>query len=152
MADPTPITLTTAVEDMITAYNDAAGRPSPDYIELGTGDLGGKTLLPGLYKWTSSVTAPEDFTISGGENDVWIFQISGDLSLSSAVKITLSWGTQAKNIFWQVAGAVELGATSHFEGVIICQTGITLLTGATMNGRALAQTAVVLDSNVVSEP
>lgn len=149
---PTPITLTTAVEDMITAYNDAAGRPFPDYTELGTGDLGGKTLLPGLYKWTSSVTAPADFTIAGGADDVWIFQISGDLSLSTAVKIVLSGGAQAQNIFWQVAGSVELGATSHFEGVIICQTGISLLTGATMNGKALAQTAVVLDSNVVSEP
>ncbi|TVQ19722.1 MAG: DUF3494 domain-containing protein [Bacteroidetes bacterium] len=149
---PTPITLTTAVEDMIAAYNDAAGRPTPDFSELGTGDLGGKTLLPGLYKWTSTVSAPSDFTIAGGENDVWIFQISGDLSLSSAAKIILSGGAQAKNIFWQVAGSVELGATSHFEGVIICQTGITLLTGATMNGRAFAQTAVVLDSNVVSEP
>lgn len=151
MADPTPINLTTAVNDMITAYNDAAGRPSPDFSELGTGNIGGKTLLPGLYKWSSSVTAPADLTISGGENDVWIFQISGDLSLSSAVEITLSGGAQAKNIFWQVAGAVELGATSHFEGVIICQTGITLLTGATLNGKALAQTAVVLDSNVVTK-
>jgi hypothetical protein len=151
MADPTPINLTTAVEDMITAYNDAAGRPSPDFSELGEGNIGGKTLLSGLYKWTSTVTAPADFTISGGADDIWIFQISGDLSLSSAVRITLSGGAQAKNIFWQVAGAVELGTTSHFEGVIICQTGITLLTGATLNGKALAQTAVVLDSNVVTK-
>jgi hypothetical protein len=152
MADPTPINLTTAVENMITAYNDAAGRPSPDFLELGTGNIGGKTLVPGLYKWTSTVTLPSDVTISGGATDVWIFQISGDLTMSSAVNITLSGGAQAKNIFWQVAGQATLGTTSHFEGIILSMTGITFQTGASMNGRALAQTAVVLDANAVTKP
>lgn len=152
MADPTPINLTTAVNNMITAYNDAAARPTPDFLELGTGNIGGKTLTPGLYKWTSTVTMPSDITISGGPNDVWIFQIAGDLTMSSAVKITLTGGAQAKNIFWQVAGQVTLGTTTHFEGVILSMTGITLQTGGTMNGRALAQTAVVLDSNAVTKP
>jgi hypothetical protein len=101
MADPTPINLTTAVENMITAYNDAAGRPSPDFSELGTGNIGGKTLVPGLYKWTSTVTLPSDVTISGGASDVWIFQIAGDLTMSSAVNVTLNGGAQAKNIFWR---------------------------------------------------
>lgn len=152
MADPTPITLTTSVENMITAYNDAAGRPSPDFFELSTGNIGGKTLTPGLYKWTNTVTIPSDITILGDVNDVWIFQIAGDLSLSSAIKITLIDGAQAKNIFWQVAGEATLGTTSHFEGILLSKTGITLQTGATMNGRALAQTAVVLESNVVKMP
>ena len=152
MADPTPINLTTAVENMITAYTDAAGRPLPDFVELGTGNIGGKTLTPGLYKWTSTVTMPADVTISGGANDVWIFQISGDLLMSSAVKITLVGGAQAKNIFWQVAGQATLGTTSHFEGIILSMTGITLQTGASFNGRALAQTAVVLDANAVVKP
>ncbi|HNV30516.1 MAG TPA: ice-binding family protein, partial [Cyclobacteriaceae bacterium] len=87
--------------------------------------------------------------ISGGANDVWIFQIAGNLNLSSAVNVTLSGGAQAKNIFWQVAGQATLGTTSHFEGIILSSTGITLQTGASLNGKALAQTAVILDSNVV---
>ncbi|MCX6253874.1 MAG: ice-binding family protein [Bacteroidia bacterium] len=152
MADPTPINLTTAVENMITAYNDAAGRPSPDFSELGTGNIGGKNLVPGLYKWTSTVTLPSDVTISGSATDIWIFQISGDLTMSSAVNITLSGGAQAKNIFWQVAGQATLGTTSHFEGIILSMTGITFQTGASINGRALAQTAVVLDANAVTKP
>ena len=152
MAAPTPINLTTAVNNMITAYNDAAGRPSPDFSELGTGNIGGKTLIPGLYKWTTAVTIPSDITISGSATDVWIFQIAGNLTMSSAKNITLSGGALTKNIFWQVAGTASLGTTAHFEGIILSMTGITFQTGASMNGRALAQTAVVLDKNVVTKP
>lgn len=152
MADPTPINLTTAVGNMITAYNDAAGRPSPDFTELGTGNIGGKTLTPGLYKWTSTVTIPSDVVISGDASDIWIFQIEGDLSMSAAMNITLEGGAQARNIFWQVAGEATIGTTAHFEGIILSMTGITFQTGASINGRALAQTAVILDSNAVTKP
>jgi hypothetical protein len=152
MVAPTPINLTTAVTNMITAYNDAAGRPTPDFSELGTGNIGGKTLSAGLYKWTSNVTIPTTVTISGSATDVWIFQISGNLTMSSAVHITLSGGALAKNIFWQVAGQVTMGANSHFEGILLSKTGITLQTHASFNGRALAQTAVILDSNVLTKP
>lgn len=152
MVTPTSINLTTAVENMITAYNDAAGRPTPDFLELGTGNIGGMTLEAGLYKWTNTVTMPSDVTISGSADDVWIFQVAGDLTMSTGINITLTGGAQAKNIFWQVAGEAILGATSHFEGVILSKTGITLQTGATMNGLALAQTAVILDANTVTKP
>ena len=152
MVTPTSGNLTTAVEDMILAYTDAAGRPTPDFLNLGSGNLGGKTLSPGLYKFTSSVTLPTDVTISGGANDVWIFQISGDLSESANVNVTLAGGAQAKNIFWQVAGEAVFGATSHFEGIILSWTGITFQTGATFKGRALAGTAVILDANTVVGP
>ncbi|WNH09547.1 ice-binding family protein [Thalassobellus suaedae] len=152
MADPTPTNLTTAVENMITAYNDAAGRPSPDYIEYATGNIGGKTLSPGLYKWTNSVTIPSSITISGTASDVWIFQIAGDLNISTGINITLAGGAQAKNIFWQVAGQATFGTTSHFEGIVLSMTGITLQTGATMKGRALAQTTVILDGSSVTQP
>jgi hypothetical protein len=152
MASPTPVNLTTSVENMITAYNDAAGRPSPDFLELATGNIGGLTLAPGLYKWTSTVTLPGDVVISGGANDVWIFQISGDLTMSAAVNITLEGGAQAKNIFWQVAGEATIGTTAHFEGIILSMTGITFQTGASMNGRAMAQTAVILDANTITQP
>ena len=152
MAAPTGINLTTAVNNMLTAYTDAAGRPFPDFLELGTGNIGGKTLAPGLYKWTSAVTMPSNVTISGGANDVWIFQTSGNLTMSAAVVITLSGGAQAKNIFWQVAGQASFGPSAHFEGILLCKTAITFQSGATMNGRALAQTAVILSKNVIVQP
>jgi len=144
--------LTTAVGDMQTAYTDAAGRPNPDFLNLGAGNIGGKTLKAGLYKWTSALVIPTDITISGSSTDVWIFQISGTLKMSNAVRITLAGGAQAKNIFWQTSGAVTLGTTSHFEGTILSQTGINLQTGATANGRLLAQTAVTLQMNTVNKP
>lgn len=152
MAAPTPINLTTAVNNMVTAYNNITILPSPGFLGLGAGNLGGLTLVPGLYKWTNNVTIPTNVTIAGGPNDVWIFQIAGNLTMSSAVKITLSGGAQAKNIFWQIAGEATLGTTSHFEGTILSMTGITLQTGASMHGRALAQTAVILDANAITTP
>ena len=147
-----PTRLTTAVSDMQTAYADAAGRSNPNFQNLGAGDIGGKTLTPGLYKWTTSLLIPTDITLSGGPNDVFIMQIAGTLNMSSAVKITLAGGAQAKNIFWQVAGAVTLGTTSHFEGIILGATGINMQTGASINGRMLAQTAVTLQMNTVTQP
>jgi len=144
--------LTTAVGDMQTAYTDAAGRSKPDFVNLGAGNIGGKTLTPGLYKWTTAVIIPTDVTILGGPNDVFIFQVDGTLKMSSAVKFTLAGGAQAKNIFWQTAGAVTLGTTSHFEGNILGQTGINMQTGASINGRMLAQTAVTLQMNSVTQP
>jgi hypothetical protein len=144
--------LTTAVLDMQSAYNDAAGRPNPNFLNLGAGNIGGKTLSPGLYKWTSSVVIPTDVTISGGPNDVFIFQVAGTLMMSSAVKITLIGGVQAKNIFWQSAGTVTLGTSSHFEGNIIGKTGVNMQTGASINGRMLAQTLVTLQMNTVTQP
>ncbi|MDP1614810.1 MAG: ice-binding family protein [Methylococcales bacterium] len=141
-----------AVLNMQTAYTDAAGRSNPDFLNLGAGNIGGKTLTPGLYKWTSAVVIPTNVTISGSPTDVFIFQIAGTLNMSSAVRITLTGGAQAKNIFWVTAGAVTLGTTSHFEGNILGQTGINMQTGATMNGRMLAQTAVTLQMNTVTKP
>jgi hypothetical protein len=144
--------LTTAIKNMQTAYTDAAGRSNPNFMNLGAGNIGGKTLTPGLYKFTSSLVIPTDVTISGGANDVWIFQVAGTLKMSSAMNIILAGGAQAKNIFWQVSGAVTIGTTSHFEGTILGQTGINLQTGASINGRMLAQTAVTLQKNIVVKP
>ena len=150
-ADPTPANLTTAVLDMMIAYTDAAGR-APDVTELGAGNIGGMTLVPGVYKWGTGVLIPTDVTLSGGPNDVWIFEIAQDLVMSSGARVNLSGGAQAKNVFWQVFGIVDLGTTSHFEGIALVQTAITLKTGATMNGRLLAQTAVTLDAAAVTQP
>jgi hypothetical protein len=147
-----PSRLTTAVGDMQTAYTDAATRPNPDFLNLGAGNIGGLTLAPGLYKWGTGVIIPTDLTISGDANSVWIFQISGNLLLDNGVAVRLSGGARAENIFWQIAGRAVLGTTSQFEGIILCKTLISMNTGATINGRLLAQTAVTLQKNAVTMP
>ncbi|MEP7168520.1 MAG: ice-binding protein [Bacteroidota bacterium] len=147
-----PSGLTTAVGDMQAAYTDAKGRSNPNFLNLGAGNIGGLTLTPGLYKWTTAVNIPTNITISGGANAVWIFQVAGTLIMSSGVQITLTGGAQAKNIFWQVSGAVTLGTTSHFEGIILGKTGINMKTSASINGRLMAQTAVSLQMNSVTQP
>src|SRR5947209_6769140 len=151
-AVPSPANLTAAIGAMETAYTDAAGRTNPDHTELGGGSLGGLTLAPGLYKWTTSVSVPTDVTLAGGASDVWILQISGDLTTAAATHVVLSGGALAKNIFWQIAGQATLGTTSHFEGIILSKTAITLKTSASMNGRALGQSLVALDDNAVVAP
>ena len=144
--------LTSAVGDMETAYLDAAGRLSPDVTELGAGEIGGLTLTPGLYKWGTGLLITTDVTLSGGPNDVWIFQVAGTLNEGNAVRITLTGGALAKNIFWQVAGAVTIGTTAHFEGVVLAKTMVAVNTGASVNGRLLAQTAVTLQMNSITQP
>jgi hypothetical protein len=150
-AVPTPSNLTTAVGDMELAFTDAAGR-APDVTELGAGNIGGMTLTQGVYKWGSSLLIPTDITLTGSATDVWIFQIAQNLTMSSAVKVHLAGGALAKNVFWQVAGSVELGTTAHCEGIILTYTQIALRTGASINGRLLAQTAVTIDGSTVVEP
>jgi len=151
-AVPSPAQMTTAISDMETAYTDAAGRVTPDFVELYAGDISGKTLKAGLYKWGTGVLINTDVTLSGGASDVWIFQIVGDLTQANAAKIVLTGGAKPANIFWQAFGSVSLGTTSHLEGVLLSKTNIAMNTGATMNGRLLAQTAVTLKSNTVTKP
>src|SRR5450830_9605 len=144
-----------AALDMGTAYNEAAGRTLPDFTELGAGNISGMTLTPGLYKWSSGLAVNADVTLSGGANDVWIFQIAQDLTVANGIKINLAPGVQAKNIFWQVGGVtgVAIGTTAHIEGTILAQKAITLATGSVVNGgRLLAQTNVTLDATTVTNP
>jgi len=148
---PTPTKLTTAVGDMQLAFTDAAGRAA-SVTELGAGSIGGRTLSPGVYKWGTGLLIATDVTLSGAATDVWIFQVAQDLTMSSGAKMVLAGGALPKNIFWQVAGLVELGTTAHAEGIILTQTSITLATGASINGRLLAQTAVNLDGSAVVAP
>lgn len=148
-AAPTPANLTAAVGAMEAAYTNAAGRTLPDYIELATGNIGGLTLPPGLYKWSSAVSIPSNVTLNGSATDVWIFQIAGGLTAASGKRVVLTGGALASNVFWQVAGAVTLGTTARIEGQVMSQTGISLGTGARATGRLMAQTAVTLNSATV---
>ena len=149
---PTPVALTTAVLDMQNAYTNAAGRTSPNFTELGAGNINGMTLVPGLYKWGTGVAIPNTVTLSGGANDVWIFQIAQNLTVGNGATVNLIGGAQAKNVFWQVAGGATIGTTANFKGILLSKTLISLNTGAVMTGRALAQTAVTLDATAITHP
>ena len=149
-APPTPAMLTTAVGDMQTAYTDAAGIANPNYVNLGSGNLNGMTLVPGLYKWGTGVYISTNITLTGNSSSVWIFQISGGLTFGNGAHIILTGGAQPKNIFWQVASGVTIGTGASFYGIILSQTAITIATGSTLTGLALAQSAVTLQSDTIT--
>ncbi len=109
-------------------------------------------LDPGIYKWNDSVVISTNITLSGNADDVWIFQITEGLTVNRDVEINLSDGAVAENIFWQVAGEVNLGENSHFEGIILSKSEITMKNGATLKGRILTQKDVLLDGNTIIEP
>lgn len=150
-ASPTPSKMTTAIGDMEHAFTDAAGR-APGVTELGAGNIGGRTLVAGVYKWSTGVLVPTNVTLEGSSTDVWIFEIAQDLTMSSATSIILHGGARPENVYWQVSGGVVLGTTAHLEGVVLAKTAITLAAGASVRGRLLSQTAVTLISNTVAEP
>lgn len=147
-AGPTASNLTTAVNDMRTAYVDAAGRAA-NYTELYTGDLSGRTLTPGVYKWGTGVSINSDVTLDGGPEDVFIFQIAKGITQAPYTNVILTGGVQAKNIFWQSSQTVAIKTGAHFEGIILGKTNISMGTKASINGRLLAQTAVTLIKNTV---
>ena len=151
-----PALLSNAVLDMEAAYNEAAGRPAGigSFLNVGAGNLSGLTLLPGTYTWGSAVSIPTNLTLdaNGNPNAIWIFQIASTLDIAAGKQVILAGGAKTDNIFWQVAGVVAFGAGAHFEGNILGKTIISMVTGATLNGRALAQTAVTLQSNTVTVP
>ncbi|MDA3873554.1 MAG: ice-binding family protein [Kiritimatiellae bacterium] len=156
---PTPTKMTTAISDMETAYTNAAGRTIPDTLNTGAiaggdKDIGGLTFTPGLHKWdTGGVQVSANVTLDalGDPGAVFIFQIEGDLTVASGQQVVLAGNAQAGNIFWQVkggAGAV-IGTTAHFEGILLTAAKIDVLTGASFNGKLLAQTAVNLQQNTI---
>jgi hypothetical protein len=147
-----PVNLTTNIGDMEIAYADAAGRTSPDTVELGAGELGGLTIAPGLHKFSTTVLITTQLKLSGAANDVWIFQIAGNLTQANGIHVILEGGALAKNIFWQVAQDVTIGTSAVMHGNILGKKLIALNTGASLKGRALAQTEVTLQSTTVVKP
>ena len=156
MASPTPAMMTQAKGDLTIGMTDASGRtpiPTGAFLNPGTGNLAGMNLVPGLYKFTGDAIATANFNLTGGENDVWIFQVATALIISNNVKMTLSGGARAKNIFWQVGSQATLGASSSFQGTLLAENAVTLGNAAILNGRALAFTGtIVLNQNTITVP
>lgn len=141
--------------DLTAAYNDAAGRTATDIVTL-SGNIGGLTLTPGLYKSTSSLAISSgDLTLDakGNPNAVFIIQIASSLTTTSGRKVILSGGASSANIFWQVGSSATFGTTSSFVGTVLTMQSITFNTGAKLYGRALARTgAVIMAGNTITKP
>jgi hypothetical protein len=143
-----------AVADLTTAYNDAAGRTlCPVTV---AGNLGGMTLMPGLYTSTSSLEITSgDLTLDaqGDVDAVFIFQMASTLTTTQGRQVILAGGANAANVLWQVGSSATLGTTSAFKGTIMADQTITLNSGATLDGRALARIgAVSMDANPITRP
>jgi hypothetical protein len=160
----TPAALTVAVLNMQAAYTDAAGRPAGVGPKLnhGAGILGGAfggpttPLTSGVYTFGSSVLIAGELHFVGSPEDIFIIQISGDLTMAANYKVILdsTWlGTPLpENIFWQIAGKVEIGAGSEMVGIMLIKTDITFITGSKLSGRVLTQTMCALQSATITQP
>ncbi len=141
-----PTLLLAAMNDLTTAFNEARDRvPTPvgPFLNPGDGNLAGMTLAPGLYKFTGQALISTDVTLAGGADDVWIFQVASNLELANGIQIILAGGAQARNIYWQVGSSAVIGTTAVFKGTILALQAVTMNTGSTMDGRALASNAAV---------
>jgi len=149
-----PALLTAAKGDLTTAYNDAAGRspaPSGPFLNPGNGNIGGLTLVAGLYKFTGTASiSGANVTLTGGPDDVWIFQIAADLEEADSVQVILAGGAQARNIFWQVGTSATIGTSAVFQGTIIAYQAVTMNTSSSMSGRLLAFNAGVTFNGTIN--
>ena len=143
-----------AKNDLTTAYNDIVSRLAAT-IYGPIKDLGGLTLLPGVYNDPSSFAVTGTLTLDaqGDPNAVWIFQAGSTLTTASSSDVALINGAQADNVFWQVGSSATLGTSSSFSGNILADQSISADTGATIYGRLLAENgAVTLDNNTILRP
>lgn len=141
-----------AQTDLTTAYNDAAGRTPTATV---AGDLGGQTLVAGVYNSASSLGLTGTLILDGqnNSNSVFIFQAGSTLTTATNSTVSLINGAQACNVFWQVGSSATIGTSSNFTGTVLALTSATLDTSATVAGRILARNgAVTLDSNTVTVP
>jgi hypothetical protein len=150
-----PSLLTTAKGDMTIAFNDAANRtpvPSGTFLNPGVGNIGGMNLIPGLYKFTATASITgTPLTLTGGPNDVWIFQIAADLQVASYEQVILAGGAQARNVFWQVGTSANIGTYAVFAGTIIAYQGVVMMTGSSTDGRLMSFNAGVTFDGVVND-
>jgi hypothetical protein len=151
---PTSSDLTVTILEMEAAYNDAAGRANTNGVELKAGLIGGETLTPGVYTWTTNINMAADIYLDAqnNANAVFILQTSKNVIVATSVKVILVNGTKASNVFWQVAEAVLVGVSAHLEGTLLVKTAATFQTHSSINGRILAQTAVALQMTTVRQP
>ena len=154
-----PALLTTAKNDLTTAYVAAAGQPPVTTFTAGDNQLGGQTLVPGVYAFgaasSANITASSPLVLNGGgdPNAVFVFQASSSLVTASNSVVQLENGAQACNVFWQVSSSATLNSSSTFVGTIMALDSITLDSGATVQGRVLARDgAVTLDANTITVP
>ena len=152
-----PALLTTAKNDLTTAYLNAAGQTPTTTFVASDNQLGGQTLTAGVYRFghasTANITAASPLTLDaqGDPNAVFIFQATSDLITASSSVVQLINGAQACNVFWQIGSSATLGSNSTFVGTIMALTNITANTGATIQGRALARNAAVnLNANTIT--
>ena len=142
-----------AQADLVTAYDAASGQATA--VTIISGDLGGQTLVPGIYKSTSALGLTGTVTLDaqGNPDAVFLFQVGSALTTASASRVLLINNAQACNIFWQVGSSATLGTNSSFAGTILASASVTVNTGASVDGRVLARNgAVTLDTNPVSRP
>jgi len=154
-----PALLTTAQNDLTTAYVAAAGQTPTSTFNGGDNQLGGQTLTAGVYAFghasTANITAASPLVLNGqgDPNAVFVFQASSDLVTASDSVVQLENGAQACNVFWQVSSSATLSSASTFVGTIMALTSATLDSGATVQGRVLARNgAVTLDANTITAP
>lgn len=143
---------TQAKLDLTSAYNDAAGRTATDIVTL-SGNIGGLTLTPGLYKSTSSLAISSGdvtFDAMGNSNAVFIIQVASAFTTTSGRKVFLAGGAKASNIFWQIGSSATFGTTSSLKGTFLVMQSISFNTGATLDGRALARSGgVTMQANTI---
>ncbi|MCA1757680.1 MAG: DUF3494 domain-containing protein [Bacteroidales bacterium] len=143
---------TQAKLDATEAFNDLAGRTSTDIVTL-SGNIGGLTLTPGLYKSTSTLSISSGdltFDAMGDENAVFIIQIASSFTTTSGRKVILKGQAKASNIYWQVGSSAAFGTTTVFKGTILALQSVTFNTGATLDGRAIARNGeVTMDGNTI---
>ena len=149
----TPADMTAAVSAMETAYTNAAACPTTDSSKnnMGGGAIGGQNLTAGVYTFTVVVSIASDLTFQGGPDDVFVIQTTGDLTQAANTQVILTGGAQAKNIFWQVAGYVEIGADASMQGILLVKTKVDFITGSSLVGSVLAQTAVNLQKATITQ-
>jgi hypothetical protein len=141
-----------AKTDLVTGYNNAAGQARD--ADSG-GELGGQTLVAGVYGTDSTLGLTGTVTLDGGgrTDGVWVFQVGSGVTTASSSSVSLTNGAQACNVYWQVGSSATLGTSTAFVGTILANTSITATTGATIEGRLLASGgAVTLDSNTITKP